>query len=116
MSEFVRYLHEVFESLGTIATRKMFGGYGVYFDGVMFGLVADDTLYLKSDENSAPEFESRGLHAFEYNKNGKLMKMSYHLAPEEIFEDRDAAATWARRSYEIAYQSKKRSIRKKKSS
>jgi len=48
VSEFVVYLKEVFEQLGPIRARKMFGGYGIYHDGVMFGLVADDTLYLKA--------------------------------------------------------------------
>jgi len=46
MSQFVEYLHEVFERFGPIRIRKMFGGYGVYHGGLMFGLVADDTLYL----------------------------------------------------------------------
>ncbi len=57
MSEFVDYLKEVFEQFGQIRARKMFGGYGIYHDGVMFGLVADDTLYLKADENTAPYFK-----------------------------------------------------------
>ncbi|MEM7209056.1 MAG: TfoX/Sxy family protein [Pseudomonadota bacterium] len=111
MSEFVEHLHEVFSRLGTISSRKMFGGHGVYYDGVMFALVADDTLYLKTDSALAKEFESRGLEAFEYNKNGKLMKMSYHLAPEELYEDADVAREWALKSYEIAFRAKAKSKR-----
>lgn len=49
MSEFITYLEEVFNHFGPIHTRKMFGGYGVYSRGTMFGLVADDMLYLKVD-------------------------------------------------------------------
>lgn len=44
MSAFAEYLHEIFELIGTISTRRMFGGYGVYRDGVMFRPVAKDTL------------------------------------------------------------------------
>jgi DNA transformation protein len=46
MNEFVDYLHEVFELFGPIRARKMFSEYGIYHNGLMFGLVAGDTLYL----------------------------------------------------------------------
>ena len=108
MSEFVDFLREVFQEWGEIKSRKMFGGYGIYHDGVMFGLVADDELYLKVDDTNVSEFESRGLGAFEYNKAGKVMKMSYYRAPEEIFDDPDEAAVWAKRSFEVAFSAKVR--------
>jgi len=44
MSEYVEYLKEVLELFGPITARKMFGGYGIYHNGLMFALVADDTL------------------------------------------------------------------------
>lgn len=114
MSEFVAYLAEVFENFGTIQTRKMFGGYGLYHDGVMFGLVADDSLYLKADETVAPFFTEKGLGQFEYDKGAKLIKMSYYLAPEEIFDDREEAAIWARRSYAAAIRTKKPTTKKRR--
>ena len=85
----------------------MFGGYGIYFDGVMFALVADDVLYLKTDETTADEFKARGLQQFEYKKNSKLIKMSYYLAPEEIYDDSGEAATWADKAFSVALKSKK---------
>lgn len=108
MSEFVDYLNEVFEPFGEIRARRMFGGYGIYHDGVMFGLVADDTLYLKADEDSATHFKSRGLGRFEYDKDGKTIKMSYYLAPDEIFDEPDAAVLWARRACDAALRAKGR--------
>jgi len=102
MSEFTEYLHEVFERFGPITVRKMFGGYGVFQDGLMFALVADDTLYLKADAENAHTFEELGLGPFEYAKSGKVMKMSYFQAPDAILDDRDAAAEWAARSFEAA--------------
>lgn len=102
MSEFVEYLHEVFERFGPITARRMFGGYGIYHNGLMFALVSDDTLYLKADAENASHFEKAGLGKFEYAKDGKIMRISYYLAPAEILEDRDEAALWARRSYEAA--------------
>jgi DNA transformation protein len=94
------FLHEVFEEFGQVQTRPMFGGYGVYFEGVMFGLVADDCLYLKADETSRKAFLARGLTLFEYHRNGKTIKMSYYLAPEEMFEEPSEAAKWARLAYQ----------------
>ena len=104
MSEFVDYLHEVFESFGAIQVRRMFGGYGIYHDGVMFALVADDTLYLKADATTVAYFEARALEPFEYDKGGKVVKMSYYRAPEEIFDSPDEATLWARRAYEVAFR------------
>ena len=106
MSKFVEYLNEVFIDLGEIHARKMFGGYGIYHKGVMFGLVADDTLYLKVDSESARDFEAKGLGAFEYDNGEKVIKMSYYLAPEEILDDPQEAAIWARRAYDVALRSK----------
>ena len=114
MTEFVDYLNEVFEQLGEIRARKMFGGYGIYHEGVMFGLVADDTLYLKADGSTAEYFESRGLGQFEYDKGGKIVKMSYYLAPEEIYDDPDEAVIWAKRAYEVAFRAKAGVKRKSK--
>ncbi|MEK6550295.1 MAG: TfoX/Sxy family protein [Pseudomonadota bacterium] len=105
MSGFVEYLQEVFELFGPIRARKMFGGYGIYHSGLMFALVDDDTLYLKADAENARTFEERGLRQFEYVRNGKVMKMSYYLAPDELLDDREQAAAWARRSYEAALRS-----------
>ena len=106
MGEFVEYLKEVFVHFGSIQARKMFGGYGIYHKGVMFGLVADDTLYLKADDETAKDFEEKGLGPFEYDKGDKVVKMSYYLAPDEILDDPTEAASWARRSYEVALRSK----------
>lgn len=108
MSEFADYLKELFADLGPISVRKMFGGYGVYHDGLMFGLVDDDTLYLKADELSAAYFESKGLPRFEYQKGAKIVKMSYYLAPEEILENPEEALIWARRAYDAALRAKQK--------
>ncbi len=114
MSEFITYLEEVFNHFGPIHTRKMFGGYGVYSRGTMFGLVADDMLYLKVDAKLLGVFEARGLEAFEFNKGDKIVKMSYYKAPDEILDDPDEAAVWGKRSYEAALRSQSTTKRKAK--
>ena len=106
MSEFIEFLHEVFAGFGSINTRKMFGGYGIYHDDLMFGLVADDTLYLKVDKSTEQQFIDKDLSQFEYDKGNKKVKMSYYLAPEEIYDDPDEAVYWARLGFQAALNSK----------
>lgn len=107
VSEFVEHLSEVFRSFGPISSRRMFGGYGIYHRDLMIGLVADDTLYLKTDAISAPCFTEAGSSPFEYTKNGVTMTMSYSSAPAEIFDDPTAATLWASRAYDAALRSRK---------
>ena len=84
----------------------MFGGHGIYHDGLMFALVADDTLYLKADNSSKQRFIDKNLPAFEYDKKDKTIKLSYYLAPEEIYDDPDEAVYWAKLAYQAALSSK----------
>lgn len=109
MSEFVEYLKEVFAPFGAVQARRMFGGYGIYRDGIMFGLVENDILYFKADETTAQHFESRGLDQFEYSNKGKTVKLIYYQAPEEIFDSPEEATLWARRAFEVALLSKSKS-------
>jgi len=107
MSEYVEYLKEVFSEFGSVEPRRMFGGYGVFHKGLMFALVADDVLYLKADETISSHFTERELEQFSYEKQGKSFKMSYYMAPEDIFDDPEEAKIWADRSYAAAVRSKK---------
>jgi DNA transformation protein len=101
-SQFVEFLHEAFEEFGPVETRKMFGGYGIYHDGLMFGLVENDILYLKADSSTKKYFKSKNLSQFQYKRKDKMVKMSYYRAPEEIYDDPSEATIWAKRAYEAA--------------
>lgn len=102
MSEFADYLPDVFSLLGPITVRRMFGGHGVYHDGIMFALVSDETLYLKADAQNLADFQREGLEPFTYRRRGRLVRLSYHRAPEAILEDPEMARDWARRALEAA--------------
>ena len=88
-------LPEVVERFGAVAVRRMFGGYGLFHEGSMFGLVAGGRVYLKTDDENRRLFEERRLTPFEYARRGEMTATSYYEAPAEIFEDRDEAARWA---------------------
>lgn len=89
----------------------MFGGYGLYRDDLIFGLIAGDILYLKADAESVSRFERRGLVPFVYVKQGEPTKTSYYAAPEEVFEDPDAAEDWVRAACDAASRFRNRSRR-----
>lgn len=107
MSEFVEFVKEVFKPFGTVVARAMFGGHGLYVDSLMFGLTVDDVLYLKVDRASIALFEAQGLTPFTYNHGDKIIKMSYYLAPEVIYDEPAEAVKWEKLAAEAAYRSKK---------
>ena len=100
--EFITYVVELMQSIGAVSAKRMFGGCGIFMDGLMFALVADNTLYLKADSETESEFEEKGLERFKYNKKGKEYSMSYYSAPEEALEDVDEMSDWALKSYGAA--------------
>lgn len=102
MNEFADHLRDVFRLFGPVTVRRMFGGHGVFRDGLMFALVSDEALYLKADAHNAADFHALGLPQFEYHRQGKATKLSYYLAPDALLDDPVEAAHWARRSYEAA--------------
>lgn len=102
MSDYVDFLKEVFVLFGPVNSRRMFGGYGLYLDGLMFGLVTQDSLFLKADVENQHFFEAQGLEKFSYEKQGKRHYIAYFAAPDELFDDPEEAALWARRSWEAA--------------
>ncbi|MFT3719930.1 TfoX/Sxy family protein [Pseudorhodoferax sp.] len=102
MGHLVDCLPDVFAPLGRVAVKRMFGGHGIWHDGLMFALVAGGTLYLKADAASASHFDALDLPPFGYERRGRRMQTSYRQAPEILFEDRQQAALWSRRAFEAA--------------
>ena len=100
--EFVCYVVDLMQSIGSVSAKSMFGGHGIFLQGLMFGLVADSVLYLKADKETKNEFEAKGLEAFSYNKKGKEFKMSYYQAPEEALDGAEEMNSWANKAYNVA--------------
>ena len=89
------HIVEMFTAFGPVAVRRMFGGAGLYADDVMFGLVSEGVIYLKSDDRSRPAFEAEGLGPFTYGKAEKRVVMSYWRMPDRLYDDPDELARWA---------------------
>lgn len=102
MSEYIDYLHEVFELAGPITIKRMFDGHTLYYQDLPVGIVYDDTLFLKADAETRSEYEIRNLPQFTYQKKDKTIGLPYFQAPEEIFDDKHEAAIWLKISYEAS--------------
>jgi DNA transformation protein len=82
--------------LGDVRPRAMFGGWGLYLDGVMFALIAYETLYLKVDARTKAAFAAAGGAPFEYEREGrKPVEMSYWTLPDEHMAESGALLPWA---------------------
>lgn len=94
-SDFLAHVVDLAHAAGPADARRMFGGHGIYVDGVIVGLVVDDTLYLKTDGDTRPAFEARGLAPFRFTSRRKgSVSTSYYAPPEEALENRAAMREW----------------------
>jgi len=106
-SEFADFVAEQMASLGAIAVRRMFGGHGLYCDGLFIAIITGDTLYLKADAQTQPAFEARGLRRFAYQARGRTVQLRYYEAPAEVFDEPAAMGDWARMALAAAVRARK---------
>ena len=102
MSDLIPFVQELLEDWAPVSARRMFGGHGLYHEGLMFAIVMEQRLYLKADEVNRPEFEALGLAPFTYAMKGKEVALSYWAAPDAIFDEPSEAVLWARSAWDAA--------------
>lgn len=96
-------IHDLFASEGPVQIRRLFGGQGVYIDGLIVAIAFKDELLLKCDGETAALFEAAGCRRWSYQRPGKSpVAMPYFFLPPEAYEDPDAMAQWARHAREAA--------------
>ena len=110
---FLQYVLEQLTRTGRVTSRRMFGAVGLYCDDRFFGLIDDDTLFLKVDDSTRADYVSRGMKPFCPYKDKPDVSMSYYTVPADILDDAEDLVQWARRSVAIA---KPRPVKKPKPS
>lgn len=95
-------IRELFSSFGTVSVRRMFGGHGVFADGMMFGLEAGGELYLKADDLTIPKLAAENSAPFVYAARGREIALSYWRLPERLYDEPDEFAAFARESFAAA--------------
>ena len=91
------YIRELFQNFRPVVVRRMFGGAGIFCDGLMFGMVTENMLYLRVDDHNRAAFkEAESFPPLNYEKKGCTIDLSFCRAPERLFDEPDELVTWAR--------------------
>ncbi|HEX7118393.1 MAG TPA: TfoX/Sxy family protein [Longimicrobiales bacterium] len=98
--DFAAYVLEQLGRIVPVTSRRMFGGIGIYGDGLFFALIDDDTLYLKVDDATRPAFEAAGMEPF--RPYGDDRAMAYYTLPGDALEDVELLAPWVDRAMAAA--------------
>jgi len=102
-NSFAEFLREQLAPLGRITMRRMFGKTGVFCDGLMFGMVTDNTIYFRVDDGNRTAFnEAESFPPLNYKKWGETIDLSFWRAPERLFDEPDELVEWARIAFEAA--------------
>ncbi len=113
-NDFRDFVLEQLASTGRVAPRAMFGGVGLYLDGLFFALIDDDTLYFKADDASRKRYEAAGSRPFCPDPSRPGQAMGYWQVPADVLEDGEALAEWAREAVAVALSRRgKRGVRRR---
>ena len=94
---FAEFLREQLSPLGRLTMRRMFGKTGVFCDGLMFGMITDDTLYVRVDDHNKAVFkEAEAAPPLNYEKKGRTIDLSFWRVPERLLDEPDELVLWAR--------------------
>lgn len=105
------FIRDLFAPFRPVAIRRMFSGAGIFADGLMFGLVVRDVIYLKADDSNAPDFEAEGSAPFTYTRGRTTGRprehaLPYWRLPERLYDDPEELAAWAARAFAAAERKK----------
>ena len=89
-----------------MTAKPMFGGVGLYAQGLFFALIAEDRLYFKVDDSTRPDFERLGMEPF--RPFGEEKAMGYYEVPADVLEDAAQLEPWMRKAIEVAAKAKTR--------
>lgn len=103
---FSDYVVELVSGLGRVQAKRMFGGAGLFRDGVMFGVLINDVVYFRVDEALKADLAAQGSEPWVYVRQGEAREMGYWRMPETAADDPDEAAAIARRAYATAVKRK----------
>ena len=102
---YTEFLREQLAPLGRITTRRMFGKTGVFCKGLMWGMITDDTLYVRVDDlNRAVFREAEATPPLSYEKQGRTIDLAFWRVPERLLDEPDELVTWARAALAAAHR------------
>ena len=111
-NEYCDHLMDLLAPLGSPSYRFMFGGYSIYVDGLIVGIVVDDVLMLRADDGNRSDYEARGIGPFQPYPEKGMGTMPYYTVPDDVLEDHDELLRWAGRSREAAVRVQAKKVSK----
>lgn len=113
--EYCDYILDQLSPLGGVSAKRMFGGFGLFRSGLMFGLVLEDTLYFKVGAETEKFYTDAKSEPFRYERAKKTVALSYWNVPAAVLDDTEELVSWARQACQTALtaQAKKPAKRKK---
>jgi len=107
--DFIEWVQlDLLRGIPELTVRAMFGGYSLYSEGLIFGLIDDGQLYFKVSDTNRKAYEEEGSHQFEYKRgDGTMGGMSYWLVPDDVMESPKDATKWALIAIEVSKERKK---------
>lgn len=96
--DYLRFVLDQLSGLGRVDSRRMFGGAGLYCEGLFFGLISGDVLYLKVNDSNRADYERERMQPFRPRRDSPNASMSYYEVPAGVLEDAEELVVWARRS------------------
>jgi DNA transformation protein len=99
---FVAHCVELLQPLGSVRTKRMFGGFGLYVDEIFIAIIAFERLYLKVDGQSRPAFDAEGCEPFVYDGKNGSVSVGYWTAPADALDSPALMLPWARRALQAA--------------
>ena len=94
-NDYANYIVDKLSGLGDVTGRAMFGGYGIFHEGLMFALISEGVLFFKVDDSNRKVYEDAGSQKFTHG-------ISYWEVPTEVFEDNARLYEWANISIDLA--------------
>ena len=105
-NEFADYVVELMSGWATVTARKMFGGHGLYREGMIFALIVEDELFFKTDASNVAQFEKTGSHPFTYQSKTRSVKVSYWSAPPASLESPPEMNEWCQIAFNASLRSR----------
>lgn len=113
--DFAEFLREQLAPLGPLMMRRMFGKTGVFCDGVMFGMVRDNILYLRVDAGNRETFkEAEAYPPLDYEKQGASIDLAFWRLPDRLMDEPDEMVAWARAALAAAHRVAAKTTKKPK--
>ena len=102
--EYLNFVLEKLSQIGDIKSRAMFGGYGIFHEGIMFGIISADTLYFKVNDSNHAAYEGAGSRPFTHSR-------SYYEVPADVLDDAARLHDWAQVAIAVGHVAAKKKRR-----